>query len=225
MLDSCRYRGLLPWLLCTASAVDWWESVLDEANAYEADDKISDAAKAYRRVLADETVPSQMRAKAASGVGYLAEREKHLDPAEGFYRQALKLNPAEVRASLRLGYLIEHGEADGSVDEARKLYRIAVAIEPSNAETHMHLALRLMVDEDEKRAVEYASQNRNAEAEKLLSLASSLEPNNAKPHTWLYMLLDQAGRHAEAEEHYQVANGIDPFVEDELKEYHDQKEL
>ncbi len=62
--------------------------------------------------------------------GELADREKHMDQAEQFFRQALDLDPANAMTLNYLGYML----ADKGVrlPEALKLIRQAVDIEPMN---------------------------------------------------------------------------------------------
>jgi tetratricopeptide (TPR) repeat protein len=62
--------------------------------------------------------------------GELADREKHMDQAEGFFRQALDLDPKNAMTLNYLGYMM----ADKGVQlpEALKLIRQAVDIEPMN---------------------------------------------------------------------------------------------
>jgi tetratricopeptide (TPR) repeat protein len=62
--------------------------------------------------------------------GALAERQKHYEPAEQFFRQALELDPANAMTLNYLGYML----ADKSTrfPEALKLIRKAVELEPMN---------------------------------------------------------------------------------------------
>jgi tetratricopeptide (TPR) repeat protein len=62
--------------------------------------------------------------------GALAERQKHYEPAEQFFRQALELDPASAMTLNYLGYML----ADKGVrlPEAIKLIRKAVEIDPMN---------------------------------------------------------------------------------------------
>ncbi len=62
--------------------------------------------------------------------GELADREKHMDQAEGFFRQALDLDPANAMTLNYLGYML----ADKGVQlpEALKLIKQAVDQEPTN---------------------------------------------------------------------------------------------
>jgi len=62
--------------------------------------------------------------------GALAERQKHLEPAEQFFRQALELDPNSAMTLNYLGYML----ADKGVrlPEALKLIRKAVEIDPMN---------------------------------------------------------------------------------------------
>ena len=62
--------------------------------------------------------------------GALAERQKHFEPAEQFFRQALELDPSSAMTLNYLGYML----ADRGIrlPEALKLIRKAVDIEPMN---------------------------------------------------------------------------------------------
>ncbi|MGD0519899.1 MAG: tetratricopeptide repeat protein [Terracidiphilus sp.] len=62
--------------------------------------------------------------------GELAERQKHYEPAEQFFRQALELDPANAMTLNYLGYML----ADKGIrlPEALKLIRKAVELEPMN---------------------------------------------------------------------------------------------
>jgi len=213
---------LVPLFCLThAASAAWWETKLTEAIGFEAKDQIPDAAKAWRSVLNDESLPAKARAEAAAGVGWLAEREKHLKPAEEFYRQALDLNPSEARACLRLGYLLENNAEAPNVEEARRLYRSVVENHPTRAEGHFHLALRLALDAEESDGL---SRELQSQAEDHLRIAITLNPTDAKPHMWLYMLLDQRGETAAAQEHLEAAKAIDPFAAEEFEDYESQKE-
>src|ERR1039458_7717803 len=62
--------------------------------------------------------------------GELAERQKHFEPAEQFFRQVLDLDPTNAMTMNYLGYML----ADKSMrlPEALKLIRKAVELEPMN---------------------------------------------------------------------------------------------
>jgi tetratricopeptide (TPR) repeat protein len=62
--------------------------------------------------------------------GELAERQKHYEPAEQYFRQALDLDPANAMTLNYLGYML----ADKSMrlPEALKMIRKAVDLEPMN---------------------------------------------------------------------------------------------
>ena len=62
--------------------------------------------------------------------GELAERQKHFEPAEQFFRQALDLDPANAMTLNYLGYML----ADKGIrlPEALKMIRKAVDLEPMN---------------------------------------------------------------------------------------------
>jgi tetratricopeptide (TPR) repeat protein len=62
--------------------------------------------------------------------GELADREKHSDQAEQFFRQALDLDPANAMTLNYLGYMF--ADKGMRLPEALKLIRKAVDIEPMN---------------------------------------------------------------------------------------------
>ena len=62
--------------------------------------------------------------------GELAERQKHYEPAEQFFRKALELDPASAMILNYLGYMM--ADKGTHVEEALKLIRKAVELEPMN---------------------------------------------------------------------------------------------
>jgi tetratricopeptide (TPR) repeat protein len=62
--------------------------------------------------------------------GELAERQKHYEPAELFFRQALELDPNSAMTMNYLGYML--ADKGTRVTEALKLIRKAVELEPMN---------------------------------------------------------------------------------------------
>ncbi len=62
--------------------------------------------------------------------GELADRQKHLDPAEQYFRQALALDPQNAMALNYLGYML--ADKGVKLPEALKLIRQAVSLEPMN---------------------------------------------------------------------------------------------
>jgi len=62
--------------------------------------------------------------------GELAERQKHFEPAEQFFRQALDLDPANAMTLNYLGYML--ADKGLRLPEALKLIRKAVELEPMN---------------------------------------------------------------------------------------------
>ena len=62
--------------------------------------------------------------------GELAERQKHFEPAEQFFRQALDLDPAKAMTLNYLGYML--ADKGLRLPEALKLIRKAVELEPMN---------------------------------------------------------------------------------------------
>jgi tetratricopeptide (TPR) repeat protein len=62
--------------------------------------------------------------------GGLAERQKHFEPAEQFFRQALQLDPNNAMVLNYLGYML--ADKGNRLPEALKMIRKAVEIEPMN---------------------------------------------------------------------------------------------
>jgi tetratricopeptide (TPR) repeat protein len=62
--------------------------------------------------------------------GELAERQKHFEPAERFFRQALELDPSNAMTLNYLGYML--ADKSKQLPEALKLIRKAVELEPMN---------------------------------------------------------------------------------------------
>jgi tetratricopeptide (TPR) repeat protein len=62
--------------------------------------------------------------------GELAERQKHYEPAEQFFRQALDIDPASTMTLNYLGYML--ADKGTRLTEALKLIRKAVELEPMN---------------------------------------------------------------------------------------------
>jgi tetratricopeptide (TPR) repeat protein len=62
--------------------------------------------------------------------GELAERQKHYEPAEQFFRQALELDPTSAMTLNYLGYML--ADKNARLPEALKLIRKAVELEPMN---------------------------------------------------------------------------------------------
>jgi tetratricopeptide (TPR) repeat protein len=65
--------------------------------------------------------------------GELAERQKHYEPAEQYFRQVLDLDPANAMTLNYLGYMLaDKGDKGIRLPEALKLIRKAVDLEPMN---------------------------------------------------------------------------------------------
>ncbi len=62
--------------------------------------------------------------------GELAERQKHYEPAEQFFRQALEMDPTNAMTLNYLGYML--ADKGMRLPEALKLIRKAVELEPMN---------------------------------------------------------------------------------------------
>jgi tetratricopeptide (TPR) repeat protein len=65
--------------------------------------------------------------------GELAERQKHFEPAEQFFRQVLEIDPTNAMTLNYLGYMLaDKGEKGIRLPEALKLIQKAVDLEPMN---------------------------------------------------------------------------------------------
>ena len=65
--------------------------------------------------------------------GELAERQRHYEPAEQFFRQVLDLDPTNAMTLNYLGYMLaDKGEKGVRLPEALKLIKKAVDLEPMN---------------------------------------------------------------------------------------------
>jgi tetratricopeptide (TPR) repeat protein len=91
--------------------------------------------------------------------GALAERQKHYEPAEQFFRQALALDPSNTGALNYLGYML--ADKGTRLPEALKLVRKAVEIEPMNGAyldslgwVYFKLGQYELAEENLRRAVE-----------------------------------------------------------------------
>jgi tetratricopeptide (TPR) repeat protein len=62
--------------------------------------------------------------------GALAERQKHFEPAEQYFRQALEIDPSNAMVLNYLGYML--ADKGLKLPEALKLIRKAVQLEPMN---------------------------------------------------------------------------------------------
>ena len=62
--------------------------------------------------------------------GALAERQKHYEPAEDYFRQALDLDPTNAMALNYLGYML--ADKGTKLPEALKMIRKAVELDPMN---------------------------------------------------------------------------------------------
>ncbi len=91
--------------------------------------------------------------------GALAERQKHLEPAEQFFRQALDLDPNNAMVLNYLGYML--ADKGNRLPEALKMIRKAVEMEPMNGAyldslgwAYFKLGQYELAEENLRRAVE-----------------------------------------------------------------------
>lgn len=105
---------------------------------------------------------------AFSNLGLLYRRANEPIIAEGYYLQALKIDPAYAPALFGLGFF---RLAVGAWAEAEDANRKVIAAEPNNASAHFNLALALR------------GQGREAEAQASFQRANQLDPNLVPPAT------------------------------------------
>jgi tetratricopeptide (TPR) repeat protein len=91
--------------------------------------------------------------------GALAERQKHYEPAEQFFRQALDLDPSSAMILNYFGYML--ADKGNRLTEALKLIRKAVELEPMNGAyldslgwTYFKMGQYELAEENLRRAVE-----------------------------------------------------------------------
>ena len=91
--------------------------------------------------------------------GALAERQKHFEPAEQFFRQALELDPTNAMTLNYLGYML--ADKGSKLPEALKMIRKAVELEPMNGAyldslgwTYFKMGQYELAEENLRRAVE-----------------------------------------------------------------------
>jgi uncharacterized protein HemY len=91
--------------------------------------------------------------------GGLAERQKHYEPAEQYFHQALELDPSNAAVLNYLGYML--ADKGSRLPEALKMIRKAVEIEPMNGAyldslgwTYFKLGQFELAEENLRKAVE-----------------------------------------------------------------------
>ncbi len=131
---------------------------------------------------------------------------RHLDLAEQEYRAALRIDPKFIPARINLAMFYD---TLGRKDDAEKLFREIIELEPELAEAHYSLGLLLA--EDERRMDEAAA---------ALGRAAALASDNPRIHYNYGLALQKLGRPAEAEEALKTALRISGTSQSSLEFLH-----
>ena len=188
-------------------------------------------AKMQQRFLNDE---SHARA------GYVAENSGDIEKGIAEYREALKINPRNVHAHQRLGFLLYHAKKDHEAGwkhttEALRLdpkdgcahYDAALVFmakdQAADAIPHLREAVRLLPEGfDQRYSVgemncllgdALSKQGMATEAVEALRKAIAAMPQHPRAHYLLALALAAQGTLAEALQHYEKARAIQPTVD------------
>ncbi len=131
----------------------------------------------------------------------LAQRHEDRE-AEAAFRQAMRLAPDRIAASVNLGLLYARA---GRYGEALPLLRAAFAKAPEHPGLRTHLAMTLRSD-----GIAQARAGRLPEAEALLREALDLTPDDSEIHRNLGLALWEQGRTAAAGAHLERAATLRP---------------
>ena len=148
---------------------------------------------------------------------YLLERPDNLADATAHLEQAVRLNPASVRAHSDLGNALSR--VPHRLEEAIGEYRAALRIDPDSPIPHNNLGNTLAQDGRLEEAIaEYQTALRlkpdYAEARANLAVAQDAGPESAARHYNLGVSLSQEGRAAEAVAEFQAALRLKPDYAD-----------
>jgi Flp pilus assembly protein TadD len=135
------------------------------------------------------------------------EFERALDPDAAIpkYREALELNPNNVEAHQRLGFLLYH--VKNIRDEGLAHSREAIRLYPEDVRAHCDLGMALFNEGEFQQAIGHLSQ-----ALRLMPGQSDLEPvyNPADVHCILGLALLSTRQLKEATDHLSYALRLDP---------------
>jgi tetratricopeptide (TPR) repeat protein len=169
------------------------------------------------------------------------------DSAIRYYQQAVELNPANVKAQQRLGFLLHH--VKGRVQEAMVHSAAALRLDPDNARAHYDLAMALFQQRELGRAIGHFRRalqgtpqdggkvyNRAdihynlgmalyltgefREAAAHLSEAVRLRPEDARIHYSLALILAAQGQIDQTLQHYSQAVQLQPEVDTSATLHH-----
>jgi len=173
-------------------------------------------------------------------VAYALDKSGDADGAIREYSKVLKLNPRSSDAHQRLGYLIANVRKN--LPEGLQHTQEALRLNPDNARAHYDLAMTLMHQEENEKAVEHFQSalrllpdggekpylpsamrfhlglallylGRFGESEPYFSQAVSLENNNAEIHYFLALSQAHQGKIPEPAGHYAQAVKLDPTID------------
>ena len=139
------------------------------------------------------SVPSSARTAEQWVVAAMELERDSPDEAHRAYKEALKLEPGLVDASINLGLLYHR---DGELQEAERCYRKAIESAPQEVLGHFNLAVVLTDQGDRKGAIE------------AYEAVVRLAPSCAEAHCNLGSLYEAAGQKAEAIQHYAAAKRL-----------------
>jgi len=176
--------------------------------------------------------------------GYFAEQSDDLDNAIAEYESALKINPANVHAHQRLGFLLYHVKHD--LKAGLEHTTTALRLDPNDGCAQFDLGLALMHEGQADQAIPHfqtavrllpdgfdqrysvtemncalgdalSQKGRAAEAAQAFGKALAASPRNARAHYLLALSLAAQGQLEPALQHYTTAVSIQPDVDTSLE--------
>ena len=127
--------------------------------------------------------------------GDAVAKKGDIQKAELLYREALRINPDNAKASLAMALTLS--KMDRPAD-AEKYYRDAIQADPSNSQSYNNLGLW------------YDKQGRLEEAEKCFLKAIDLKPSSFQPHNNLGMVYGKLGQNEKAKQELETALKFNP---------------
>lgn len=154
--------------------------------------RLDDAINHYRKAIKLEPGLSEGHYNLAVAL----VKQQEFDEAISEYREAWRLDKWNLDALSNLAYLLD--EKKGQVDEAIKLYKQVIELEPGNIIAHGRLGLAL------------AKVNRIDEAIEEFRIVLKARPDDVEMHRNVGILLERQNKIDEAIEHYRRALKIKP---------------
>ena len=136
-----------------------------------------------------ELAPS---AKTHHNVGAALLEAERVEDAVRHFELAVKMAPGDIGGRLGLGQVLA---AQGRRQDAAEQFRAVIAVEPSHASAHYHLAL-------------LGQRADTVAMDSLLSHASTPDPDRLLLHFAQGRLLDSDGEHERAFEHFERGNAL-----------------